>query len=528
MKILFMNPHVEAMQQIVQAFQARGVGALLALDATEAWQILQLHGQSVDLMVIHRENEAGADEGISLLQRLKAVPQGDLFWGLPIILSSGVWDSARFAEHQKSSDGANAYIRWPYEFDGIEKLVVEIFGGQALSPPGNEALIPLAPSLPQLPELELPIAEEPLAGEPLVDADVPLDLQQFQMSGVSEDLDAPANLPQAQAQEPVLGMPPEQVPEALDIFEIKGEDLPFQGSDENPRAEELQLPGQLPVDVPVDVPQAPSERTSEAELAAELPYLFGEGRKSGDSSRAGKLAESADPGWAFAEPVGDAVIPGGASSAPDLETFKRYLILREQDVAVLSAQLKASQERVVSVELALKTEKAKCGELELIVQEQKNKIDGFEKEKALALENFQSEMDELRFQSKVKSDKAKLLEQQIRDAALEIERLKERVRSDIRKIRVREKELENRLEITKKDSEALITGRENKIIELKRKVDLLEFNMDLLQDQYSREKDHSNKLRERLAKAAQVLRVASGLLDSPGEELAPGSETKAS
>ena len=85
---------------------------------------------------------------------------------------------------------------------------------------------------------------------------------------------------------------------------------------------------------------------------------------------------------------------------------------------------------------------------------------------------------------------------------------------DIRKIRVREKELENRLEMTKNDSEALIAARENKIVELKRKLDILEFNMDLLQDQYSREKENSAKLHERLMKAAQVVRVAGGLLDS--------------
>jgi hypothetical protein len=97
-----------------------------------------------------------------------------------------------------------------------------------------------------------------------------------------------------------------------------------------------------------------------------------------------------------------------------------------------------------------------------------------------------------------------------------MERIKERVRVDIRKIRVREKELENRLEIMKKDSEVLMGARESKIVELKRKLDLLEFNMDLLQDQYAREKESSATLRERLAKAAQVVRVAGGLLDNPG------------
>ena len=94
--------------------------------------------------------------------------------------------------------------------------------------------------------------------------------------------------------------------------------------------------------------------------------------------------------------------------------------------------------------------------------------------------------------------------------------MKDRVRSDIRKIRVREKELENKLEIIRKDSEVLIGARESKIMELKRKLDILEFNMDLLQDRYAKEKENSAKLNERLAKAAQVVRVAGGFLDSSG------------
>ena len=38
--------------------------------------------------------------------------------------------------------------------------------------------------------------------------------------------------------------------------------------------------------------------------------------------------------------------------------------------------------------------------------------------------------------------------------------------------------------------------------------------MDLLQDQYDREKINSTKLKDRLAQAAQVVRVAEGLLDA--------------
>jgi hypothetical protein len=176
------------------------------------------------------------------------------------------------------------------------------------------------------------------------------------------------------------------------------------------------------------------------------------------------------------------------------------------------------------IEQLLREEKAKNVELVHIVNEQKRAIENFDKEKQSLTDSFQEELRELQYQMKVKTDRARTLEVQARETAEELVRIKDRVRVDIRKIRIREKELENRLEIMKKDSEALIGARETKIIELKRKVDLLEFNMDLLQDQYAREKESISKLRDRLEKAAQVVRVMGGLLDSDEaeEERKPG------
>lgn len=264
--------------------------------------------------------------------------------------------------------------------------------------------------------------------------------------------------------------------------------------------------GGAPEDVDTDREDPPGP-TDDGDLPYEMPYLFG---------APGRQAHVSDPNLFFSEPVGDAVVPGGAANSPDLDTLKKYLLLREQDVAVLSNQLRAARDQAGTLEKLLKEERARNLEASHALDERQRRLDDANKEKGLALSAVQAELDELRFQSKVKTDRARLLETRVREATEEIERLKERVRSDIRKIRVRERELENRLEIMKKDSEALLSAREQKIIELKRKVDLLEFNMDLLQDQYTREKESSALLRERLAKAAQVVRVAEGLLDSQG------------
>lgn len=243
----------------------------------------------------------------------------------------------------------------------------------------------------------------------------------------------------------------------------------------------------------------PATEDIDAETLVTMPYLGREG--------AGGYNPLADR-----TPMDDAVVPGGAVTAPDVETLKKYLYLREQDVSALSGQLRQAREQIGLLEGQLKHERAVASEFAHLAQEQDRRIDGFEKEKAAALEIAQKEYDDLKFEMKRRSEKIRVMEIQVKEATEATERLKERVRSDIRKIRTREKELENRLEIMKKDSEALLAAREQKIIELKRKLDLMEFNTDLVQELLEKERQTAAGLRDKLAKAAQMMRVAGGLL----------------
>jgi CheY-like chemotaxis protein len=260
-------------------------------------------------------------------------------------------------------------------------------------------------------------------------------------------------------------------------------------------------------------PTAAVSEELDSESLAAMPYLSREG------------IGFQNP-LAYREPMDDSVVPGGAATAPDAETLKKYLYLREQDVSALSAQLRQAREQIGLLEGQLKHERAVSSEFAHLAQEQDRRINGFEKEKSVALESAQKEYDDLKFEMKRRSEKIRVMELQVKEATEATERLKERVRNDIRKIRTREKELENRLEIMKKDSEALLAAREQKIIELKRKLDLMEFNMDLVQDLLEKERQSASGLREKLAKAAQMMRVAGGLL-GPEEEAMLGLDKSA-
>jgi chromosome segregation ATPase len=204
---------------------------------------------------------------------------------------------------------------------------------------------------------------------------------------------------------------------------------------------------------------------------------------------------------------------GSGASASDIETLRSYLALREQDVAVLTGQMRSSHDRIQQLEMQVKLERARANELQHLVQKQEQTIKNYDQDKQVDIEVLYKQVEDLNLQLKERTDKARSIESKLKFTLEEVQKVKDRVRVDIRRIRVREKELENQLEILKKDSSSLLLARDEKIIELKRKIDLLEFNMELVQEQYGKERHIAEQLRARLKDAVGVMRQAGGLLD---------------
>jgi len=66
--------------------------------------------------------------------------------------------------------------------------------------------------------------------------------------------------------------------------------------------------------------------------------------------------------------------------------------------------------------------------------------------------------------------------------------------------------------VMKRDQDALLASRVSRLSELKRRTDLLEFNNELLSEQLTQERKVQEQLRNQLARVAQAVRAAGGLL----------------
>ncbi len=539
MKILVLNPNLDTLRQFGEALRLEGAVVLEVQDSADVLPVLTLHGRSVDLAVLHREASSGrGDVGAQLVREIRASAlQADL----PLVLTSQNWGDAQFAQHQSSPQACHAYLKTPTDGSHLIRLVERVLGSSLMQQRGRDedslrgirgSVGAPNPASVRTETGSIDLSSVNLIGIPSVkvgsqsgaspslvleDASGLYSHSKSSLTGAMASgtitLDAPlsfgkevklsqleVSLTEAPAEiQSGLALAPEGTAEAgpLELStDLQTLSLNAGAADELPPQSDLAGLAPSPVE-PVTA-------------------LLGEKGLPSASPREPVLLSTASEHeirqW-MQPPIDDAIVPGGAAQSPDLETLKKYLLLREQDVAALSSQLRSARQRVHSLEDSLEVEKARSGELAHENERQKQRISDFELEKQALRESADDELNELRLQLRARGDKLRYLELQVKEASGEMDQLRERVRQDLRRIRVREQELENRLELLKRDSAAQLTAREEKLNEVRRRSDMLEFNAELLQTQLEREKDVSRKLREQLAQVSRMVRLAGGMLE---------------
>lgn len=164
-----------------------------------------------------------------------------------------------------------------------------------------------------------------------------------------------------------------------------------------------------------------------------------------------------------------------------------------------SENLRIAQNRILELEQrleALRTENmdlATAGEIvRKKVDELRAKSDSAEKKYSLDISSLQNERDFLKASLDAR-------DQEILNLKDQLEEMDVRLKSTLQKVRVRERELENRLELVKMESSAIIHNKDEFLLELKRQMDQL--NMET--DNY-RNKTH--ELNRQLAEKQELLR----------------------
>jgi len=151
-------------------------------------------------------------------------------------------------------------------------------------------------------------------------------------------------------------------------------------------------------------------------------------------------------------------------------------------------------------------------------------------EKRIELEiirkRYEKQMQEMKYQLDLSNDKKSVLEEQNKKIEVEYEKMNRNVKVDINKVRNHERDLEGKLEMLRSDAGMQIRNRDQKILELKRKIDTLEFDLDSIQVKERKTVHNKYALEEKMNKVINTLRGAIGDLEDDASTIKSLEEIK--
>lgn len=117
-----------------------------------------------------------------------------------------------------------------------------------------------------------------------------------------------------------------------------------------------------------------------------------------------------------------------------------------------------------------------------------------------------TDIEDLNYRLSLSEEKKAMAEEKARAAEARREKLEQRVRIDFNQVKQREKELESKLEMLSVDVDSQVQSRDQKILELRRKIDGLEFNMENISIKEKKTQEDKRKLEDKLNKMMKTLR----------------------
>ena len=141
------------------------------------------------------------------------------------------------------------------------------------------------------------------------------------------------------------------------------------------------------------------------------------------------------------------------------------------------------------------------------LNEFKAEHDSLERRYKEKIEIMEDEKAVMRSRSKAKEDELGKIKK-------ENDELKDRFQSDLRRIRVRERELETRQEIMKAENQSVLRAKDELIIELKRQLEKLHFELDNFRSQSADLNSKVSEFHDRNHRTVKALRLALSVLEA--------------
>lgn len=177
-----------------------------------------------------------------------------------------------------------------------------------------------------------------------------------------------------------------------------------------------------------------------------------------------------------------------------------------EDAVRVHATIRNLREEREDLLAQIKNLKSETKELEQDNLTLKANLDEAKIEITILRKRHMVELEDLKYRLTISEEKKAIADEKARQADARREKLEQKVRIDFNQVKQREKELESKLELLSMDVDSQVQSRDHKILELRRKIDALEFNMENASIKEQKSLEDKRKLEDRLNKIMKTLR----------------------
>lgn len=213
-----------------------------------------------------------------------------------------------------------------------------------------------------------------------------------------------------------------------------------------------------------------------------------------------------------------------------LDILKRYIELKETEVRDLREQQQKYQDftkkSAVKMDALVKQNRLMTAQLD----EAQRNFARLQAETEEERREHQEQMTLLKSDFDEKLKQAGATQDQMKDLIRRREEFKEKVREDLKRIKLKERELENKYDLLRNDTQTLLDSKDKQLLDLKKKVDALNLELEQFDDRLRESANLLNGVGAKKRRLIETLKLAISLLEDIDKEtmsIAPDPERKA-
>lgn len=201
-----------------------------------------------------------------------------------------------------------------------------------------------------------------------------------------------------------------------------------------------------------------------------------------------------------------------------IEILKRYIELKEAEVRDLKQQQQQYQDHTQKSGLKLDSYIKQNRSLLEQVEESHRNIARLQAEMEEERREHQDQVTLLKNDYEERLRQAGATQEQLKDLVRQREEFKEKIREDLKRIKLKERELENKYELLRSDTQTLLDAKDKQILELKKKTDALDLELEQLDDKLRESASLLNEVGVKKRRLIETFKIALALLEDIDKE----------